>query len=367
MRIRGHSAVLWREPGVSQIGTEAGHRTVLAGLSPAEQRFLDQLPEAMSKGSVYHLARRTLVPIPRTHLIIGGLEAHGALVRGPGAESSRPDAVYWDRLGADATARSRVLESACAAVYGSGALAQEIGLWLAEAGVGTILSPAGQHAGGLDEVLAARFPAVRTRTDLRARPDLVITLEPHVIEPLRARRLAQEGLAHLPVLVREVSVRVGPVLGDGGLCATCLDLWERDADPCWPALATQMRTLPAPLLERLLAHQAAVLAARAAIEVLLEQAGAERSGGAHGTGGAEGMNTTKRTGTAGSTDGADSAGTGACARPGPRAPTRPATPWLLAQEHLPWSRHSVELSGADPLGLRRRWSPHPECLCSELP
>ena len=47
--------------------------------------------------------------------------------------------------------------------------------------------------------------------------------------------------------------------------------------------------------------------------------------------------------------------------------TRPATPWLLAQEHLPWSRHSVELSGADPLGLRRRWSPHPECLCSELP
>lgn len=367
MRIRGHSAVLWREPGVSQIGTEAGHRIVLAGLSPAEQRFLDQLPEAMSRGSVYHMARRTLVSIPRTHLIIGDLEARGALVRGSGAESSQPDAVYWDRLGADATARSRVLESACAAVYGCGALAQEIGLWLAEAGVGTILSPARQPDGGLDEILAARFPAVRTRTALRTRPDLVITLEPHVIEPLRARRLAQEGLAHLPVLVREVSVRVGPVLGDSGLCSTCLDLWERDADPCWPALATQMRTLPPPPLERLLAHQAAVLAARAAIEVLLEQAGAgaERSGGAHGpdsTAGADdkdGADGADRTGDAGSA--------GACARPGPCTPARPATPWLLAQEHLPWSRHSVELSGTDPLGLRRRWSPHPECLCSELP
>ncbi|MBO3724879.1 hypothetical protein J5X07_07535 [Actinomyces bowdenii] len=317
MRIRGHRAVLWREPGVSQVGTETGRTTIVRGLSTAEQHFLDQFPTAMSRGGVYHLARRTQVPAPRARRIVEDLEAHGALVRRPGAEPSTPDEVYWDRLGGDARARGRALGSATAAIYGSGALPQEIALWLAEAGVGTILSPTAQDD-GLEELLAARAPAVRTRAGLGARPDLVVAVEPHVIDPLRARRLAQEGLAHLPVLVREVSVRVGPVLGEG-LCATCLDLWERDADPCWPALATQMRTLAAPEIERLLAHQAAALAARAAIDALLDSAGAS-----------------------------------------------PAAPQDGSGERLPWSRHSIELSGTDPLGLRRRWQPHPECLCAAL-
>ncbi|BDA63472.1 helix-turn-helix domain-containing protein [Actinomyces bowdenii] len=322
MRIRGYRAVLWREPGVSQVGTETAHATIVRGLSTAEQHFLDQFPTAMSRGSVYHLARRTQVPVSRARRIVEDLEAHGAVERRPGAEPSTPDEVYWDRLGGDARGRGRVLDSATVALYGSGALPQEIALLLAEAGVGTILSPTAEED-GLEALLAHHAPTVRTRAGLGAHPDLVITVEPHVIDPLRARRLAQEGLAHLPVLVREVSVRVGPVLGEE-VCATCLDLWERDADPCWPALATQMRTLAEPEVERLLAHQAAALAARAAIDALMDSASPSPGAGA-------------------------------------------AAPQDRSGEHLPWGRHSIELSGTDPLGLRRRWPPHPECLCAALP
>ena len=86
---------------------------------------------------------------------------------------------------------------------------------------------------------------------------------------------------------------------------TCLGLWEREADPDWPNLATQLRTLPAPVMESLLSQQAAALAVRAATDVL----------------------------------------TG-------RGPI--------------WLGRSVELSALDPVGLERLWDPHPECVCSQV-
>ena len=148
-------------------------------------------------------------------------------------------------------------------------------------------------------------PPLPTRaTTPRRLPDLVLTVEGQVIDPLRARRLSQ--LAHLPVTCGETAVRVGPLLGpQASLCVTCLGLWEREADPDWPNLATQLRTLPAPVMESLLSQQAAALAVRAATDVL----------------------------------------TG-------RGPI--------------WLGRSVELSALDPVGLERLWDPHPECVCSQV-
>ncbi|CAM3085729.1 hypothetical protein ACSL103130_11540 [Actinomyces slackii] len=314
MRIRGDSAVLWRRQGESQIGTEPGSTTVLERLSDAEQQFLDQLPAALRSGSVYQAARRSRIPVARAREITRELEERGDLIGGPRVELRNDDDAYWDRLGADARSRGSALSKAVVGVDGTCALTQEIALCLAEAGVGTILCPHDPRSGGFSELLSSRFPAVSTRAQLRVRPDVIASIEPHVIEPLRARRLAQEGVAHLPVLVREVSLRVGPVLSaESGLCATCLDLWERDADPCWPALATQMRILEPPRVERLLLHQAATIAARAVLDILLAD--------------------------------------GAC-RSGPPGPD--------------WGSHSVEITGLDPVGLQRCWQAHPDCLCSQL-
>jgi len=121
-------------------------------------------------------------------------------------------------------------------------------------------------------------------------------------------------------------VRVGPVLGGGGPCSTCLDLWERDADPCWPALATQMRTLSMPEVEHLVLHEAAASTARAVIDTLVGRA-----------------------------SGAD--GTGDKTEPGGEASGGSAA-W--------WSTHSVEVTGEEPRGRHRTWERHPECLCSQL-
>ena len=242
------------------------------------------------------------------------------------SELGGSDGVYWDRLGVDAKGRSMVLSQAVLAIHGVSTLAQETALWLAEAGVGTILSTRAPQDGGLASLLSARFPALRTRAPLRTRPDVMVTVDAHVVEPLLARRLAQEDVVHLPVVVGEAGVRIGPVLGGGGPCSTCLELWERDADPCWPALATQMRTLPMPDVEHLVLHEAAASTARAVIDTLIGQ---ESSGN-------------------GTQDGTEPGG----------EKSEDSAAW--------WSTHSVEVTGQEPRGRQRSWERHPECLCSQL-
>ena len=46
MRVRGGCAILWRQQGVSQIGTSPAQRTIVSGLSLAEQRLLDEFTQA---------------------------------------------------------------------------------------------------------------------------------------------------------------------------------------------------------------------------------------------------------------------------------------------------------------------------------
>ena len=326
MRIRGGCAILWRQQGVSQIGTGPARRTIVGNLSPAEQRLLDEFARSLESSGVYRAARRSRVPMTRARQIVEELERQGALVSSATSELGGADGVYWDRLGADAKRRGAALSQAVLALHGVSALAQEAALWLAEAGVGTILSTRAPKDGGLEPLLSARFPALRTQAPLRTRPDVMVTVDAHVVEPLLARRLAQEGIIHLPVVVGEAGVRVGPVLGSGGPCSTCLELWEQDADPCWPALATQMRTLPMPDVERLVLHESAALAARAVVDTLLGQVPSveDAAGGCGGTG----------------------------------DPTGGSALW--------WATHSVEVDGRDPLGRRQAWQRHPECLCSQL-
>ena len=301
MRVRGHSPVLWRRVGQSQIGTEPGHAVVLDGLSPQEQQLLDRLPPDLSPGDVYQVARWSEVPVARAHQILSALDEAGVLTRDAPAPGTG-DEVYWERLADNPRARVRALRDGIVGIIGGCRLARELVSLLAEAGVGALLAEdeeLGDWAGSL-------VPPVRTRMPLETRPHLVVTVEGHLVEPLRAQGLGAAGVAHLPVVVREVSVRVGPLLEPGHPpCATCLDLWERDADPQWPAVATQLRLLAPPQTELLLAHQAAALTARAVTDV-------------------------------------------------------------LAGRRQRWVGRSVEVSGLEAVGVERLWSPHPECLCGAL-
>ncbi|WP_103062585.1 thiamine biosynthesis protein ThiF [Actinomyces qiguomingii] len=301
MRIRGQSPVLWRAPGESQIGAEPGHALILSGLTSGEQLLLDRLPDEIRPAGIYRAARWSRVPLERARAIVSDLCEAGVIDSSPDPPDNA-DTLYWDRLSTDPSERAGMLRAASVALLGGGELARDIIRLLVEAGVPTILPDDDALADWATNLSAA----VHTRAPLNLRPDVVVSLQGHVIDPVPSRDLAREGISHLPVVVREVSVRVGPLVAENSpVCTTCLDLWERDADPCWPALATQLRLLPAPVIERLLLHQAAALAARAVLDVV----------------------------------------TGRGSQ---------------------WEGRSVELSATDAVGVARRWRPHPECLCLQL-
>ena len=63
MRVRGGCAILWRQQGVSQIGTSPGRRTIVSDLSLAEQRLLDEFARSLESTGVYRAARRSRVPV----------------------------------------------------------------------------------------------------------------------------------------------------------------------------------------------------------------------------------------------------------------------------------------------------------------
>ena len=104
MRVRGGCAILWRQQGVSQIGTSPGRRTIVSDLSLAEQRLLDEFARNLESTGVYRAARRSRVPVARAREIVADLERQGVLVASATSELGGADGVYWDRLGIDANA-----------------------------------------------------------------------------------------------------------------------------------------------------------------------------------------------------------------------------------------------------------------------
>ncbi|MDD9207484.1 thiamine biosynthesis protein ThiF [Georgenia sp. 10Sc9-8] len=173
-----------------------------------------------------------------------------------------PDEAYWERLrqdgdGAGVLARR---SAATVAVLGLDRLGLAIATQVAAAGVGTVLvedeCPAlpADHPGGLRDrtraeaaraALRRTVPEVRTSAPAGTRPDLLVMVSAHVTDPVRVRPLMREDVPHLPMVVGDVEVVVGPLVVPGtGPCTRCCDLHRTDADPAWPAVATQLRVMP---------------------------------------------------------------------------------------------------------------------------
>lgn len=264
MRWRGQSPVLWRRPGESQLGSDPRTRLLVDGLSHDEQLMLSELGADLSPGAVTRAARRCSVPTARAHEIVGGLRHRGGTGATP-ADRLRDGDLFWERAGLDPLERRCRLADGIVALLGSGSMLDDVARLLLEEGVGAVVPE--------DDRLAAVVESIRpgaTRAPAGQSADLVVSIEPHVLDPVRARGVDQAEVAHLPITVHATGVRIGPLLGAGpGPCPTCLGLWETEADPCWPALATQLRTMPAPAPARLVGLQAAATAARTACAVLV--------------------------------------------------------------------------------------------------
>ncbi|WP_172119610.1 thiamine biosynthesis protein ThiF [Actinomyces faecalis] len=297
LRVRGHSPVLWRGPGQCQIGVDPAQALVLDGLAECEQHLLLRLQDGATAEDVYRASRATHTPLARAHALVRLLRSEGVLL--PDKNHPRDcDESYWEHLVRSPTERSRSLRKRTVALLGTGPLTAQLARLLAESGVGALLS----EDPAVTQDLASGFPRLRGYQNDREGPDLVVLIDPYVIDPVRERALTQAGVPHLSVTCSEVTIRVGPLFDDvSAVCRTCLELWECEADPCWPTLATQARLLPAASLERLLVHQAAALTARAVLECLVDRPGA-------------------------------------------------------------WRGLSVDVSALAPLGVVRQWQVHPRCL-----
>ena len=72
--------------------------------------------------------------------------------------------------------------------------------------------------------------------------DLVVLSDYLVADPRMVRDLHHQGVAHLPVRVRDGTGLVGPLVIPGVTsCLGCADLHRRDRDAAWPAISAQLR------------------------------------------------------------------------------------------------------------------------------
>ncbi len=72
--------------------------------------------------------------------------------------------------------------------------------------------------------------------------DLVVLSDSLVADPRMVRELHARRVAHLPVLVRDGTGLVGPLVIPGVTsCLVCADLHRRDRDAAWPAVSAQLR------------------------------------------------------------------------------------------------------------------------------
>lgn len=294
VRLRPGTPVLDRGDGEVQLGTDPRWALVVAGLSPAESGWLCEVAGRRHR-SLEHAARRWAVDDERRTEIVELLVRCGFLVPAPTApraqEITAPaggaaDTAALGALRPDGAGTATLAARARRTVglSGLGRVGAVVAQHLATAGVGTLVlddlrpvqtADAGLGAYRPGDVGMPRERALRellaeqhTRTAVvhelcDTAPDAVVVVEPDVVNPERYARLLGDGVPHLPVVVREADVVVGPLVLPGR--SACVRCWARhatDADERWTSLARQLREREAERPhETTLAASAAALAA----------------------------------------------------------------------------------------------------------
>lgn len=202
VRLRSSARPVRRGPGEVQFGLSPGHGIVLAGLSEQETKLLLSLEGSAGTSRDVALAKRFGVHPQRVRDLVAALHGHDLL-----EETSTPRPDHRDR-----------------SVWapGRGNVVEQIRSHLVAVGVGSGLEPA-------------------ARVETQPSPDLVVLCASDAVTPDVARIWQDAGTPHLPVILRDGAVVVGPlVLPGSSPCLRCLDLHRRDRDHAWPSILTQI-------------------------------------------------------------------------------------------------------------------------------
>ncbi|UAJ80960.1 TOMM precursor leader peptide-binding protein [Leifsonia sp. ZF2019] len=216
---------VWRSPDALQFGVDAPV-LVLEPVSPAEERMIAALADGVSMAGLRMIAKRSRVEQTTVDALLARL--HPVL--------DRPD--------------DRAAATPFVALDGDGPTAARV--------VGHLRDGGAEVAAGLSwsdpRVEAAAF---------------AVLVGSYAIEPSRHGKWLRRDVPHLPVVFGEKRVVVGPVVHPGrGACVRCLDLHRRDADPAWPALATQLHSRTRPGESRLVVEAVASVTAAIALAVV---------------------------------------------------------------------------------------------------
>ena len=208
---------VWRNPFSLQFGVSA-RSVVLHNLDVASERMLAALSSGVSRSGL------------------------GMIGRSAGASDAEIDALLAQL---EPVLINRVERTAHrVVVVGAGRLAERLVIVLA--------------AAGLHVVVAASVEAAEA-----AEGALAIAVGHYVLDPALHGLWLRRDVTHLPVVYSDSSIAIGPFVVPGvSACLYCLQRHASDADPAWPAIASQLWGRRSPADTELVASEAAAIVAR---------------------------------------------------------------------------------------------------------
>ena len=219
LKVRANVPLVWRSPNSLQFGVDVP-RVVLDDVDAGSERMIAALVGGISRSGFDMMARSAGITAEAAAELLGRL-----------------DPVLEPETDTPAGLRTRV------AVSGDGSLADEVRRVLEAEGV----------LAGSDE----------------SSPDLAVIVAGWVISPEDHGSWLRRDIPHLPVVIGDGGVTIGPLVEPGnGPCLYCVQLSRTDDDPAWPAIATQLWNRPAPPMSPLVVAEASAFIARRAGERL---------------------------------------------------------------------------------------------------
>ena len=214
---------VWRTPFSVQFGIDRP-AVVLQHVSTADERMLGALAVGVPVSGVSMIGLDAGASKQDVRRLLRELEP--VLRRGPAATE---------------TVRATV------ALAGEGATLDRISATLVQCG----LEP---HRADIDRSAAGT---------VQFRPDLAVMITHYVLDPVLRGHWLRADVPHLAITFGDAEVHIGPMIEPGaGPCLYCLELRHADADPAWPAIASQLWGRVSRSETPLVSAEVAALAAR---------------------------------------------------------------------------------------------------------
>ena len=218
---------VWRNPFTLQFGV-SDRSVVLNDVDAASERMLAALSSGVSRSGL------------------------GMIGRSAGASDAQIDALLAHLQPVLINPLER--EAHRVVVAGSGRLVDRLVTVLATA--------------GMQVLVAASVEAAEV-----AEGELAVAVGHYVLDPALHGLWLRRDVTHLPVVYSDTSIAIGPFVVPGvSACLYCLQRHASDADPAWPAIASQLWGRRSPADTELMASEAAAIVAREVVARLDERA-----------------------------------------------------------------------------------------------